>query len=92
MNGNHGPAFGPAPEDGEIAAVAASFSGLHMDRGIEQVTRRARTLSRRRRAVPAVAAAALAAAAGAVVVASPGHSPRPRRWPPLLVAGRGTSR
>ena len=77
MTGNNGYAFGPTPEDPGMDAVAGSFSGLHMDRGIEGITRRARTLSMRRRAVPAAAAVAVAAAAGAVVVANPAHSPAP---------------
>jgi hypothetical protein len=77
MIDNHGYVFGPSSDDDGIAAVAGSFSGLHMDRGIEGITRRARTLSWRRRAVPATAAVAFAAAVGAVVVASPGHAPAP---------------
>jgi len=73
MTGN----YGPQPEDDGIAAVAGSFSGLHMDRGIEGITRRARTLSVRRRAVPTVAAVAFVAAGAAVVVSSPAHSTAP---------------
>lgn len=49
--------FGPPSDDDAIAAVAGSFSGLHMDRGIDPIARRARALSARRRAVPAAAAA-----------------------------------
>jgi hypothetical protein len=77
MIDNHGYVFEPPSDEDGIAAVAGSFSGLHMDRGIEVITRRARTLAWRRRAVPATAAVAFAAAVGAVVVASPGHSPAP---------------
>ena len=73
MTGN----YGPESDDDGIAAVAGSFSGLHMDRGIDGITRRARALSVRRRAVPAVTAFAFAAAVGAVAVANPAHSPAP---------------
>jgi len=77
MTDNRGPAWRPAPDDAAIATLDGSFSRLSMDRGIEGITRRARTLSRRRRARPAVATVALAAAAGAVVVVSRAQSPAP---------------
>jgi hypothetical protein len=77
MTDSRGSVFGPPSDDDQIAAVAGSFSGLHMERGIEGITRRARALSVRRRAVPAAAAVAFVAAAGAVVVAGPGRSPDP---------------
>ena len=77
MIDNHDYAFGPRSDDDGIAAVAGSFSGLHMNRGVEGITRRARTLSLRRRAMPAMAAVTLAAAAAAVVAVNPGHSPAP---------------
>jgi len=79
MIDNRGYVFGPPSEDDAIAALAGSFSGLHMDRGVERITRRARALSLRRRAVPAVATVALAAAAlGTVAVVDPAaHSPAP---------------
>jgi hypothetical protein len=77
MIDNRGYVFGPSSDEDGSAAVAGSFSGLHMDRGIEGITRRAHALAWRRRAVPATAAVAFAAAVGAVVVASPGHSSAP---------------
>jgi hypothetical protein len=85
MIDNRGYVFGPPSEDDGIAAVAGSFSGLHMDRDVEGITRRARALSRRRRAVPAVAAAAIVAAAGTVAVVGSAHSPAPA----TAVAGPG---
>jgi hypothetical protein len=69
MTDNRGHVFGPPSDDDGIAAVAGSFSGLHMDRGIDGITRRAHALSVRRRAVPAAAAVAFVAAGGAVAVA-----------------------
>jgi len=87
MIDNHGYVFGPRSDDDGIAAVAGSFSGLHMDRGIEGITRRARTLSLRRRAMPAAATVALAAAAAAVVAVNPGHAPAPA---PAAAAGSGS--
>lgn len=75
MTDNRGYVFGPPSDDDQIAAVAGSFSGLHMDRGIDGITRRAHALSVRRRAVPAAAALAFVAAGGAVAVTGAGHSP-----------------
>ena len=69
--------FGPSSDDAEVAALAGSFSGLHMDRGIDGIARRAHALSVRRRAVPAAAAVAFAAAAGTAIVTNPGHSSAP---------------
>jgi len=77
MIDNHGYVFEPSLDDDGIAALAGSFSGLHMDRGVEGITRRARTLSLRRRAVPTLAVAAVAAAVGTAAVVNPGHSPAP---------------
>jgi hypothetical protein len=45
MTDNRGHVFGPPSDDDGIAAVAGSFSGLHMDRGIDGITRRAHALS-----------------------------------------------
>jgi hypothetical protein len=77
MIDNRGYVFCSPSDDDGIAAVAGSFSGLHMDRGLDGITRRAHALSMRRRAVPAAAAFAFVAAAGAVAVAGPSHSPAP---------------
>ena len=83
--------FGPPSEDDAIAALAGSFSGLHMDRGVERITRRARALSLRRRAVPAVATVALAAAVlGTVAVVDPAaHSPAPASASPGAASTAG---
>jgi hypothetical protein len=77
MTDSRGYVFGPPSDEDGIAAVAGSFSGLHMDRGLDGITRRARALSARRRAVPAAAAVAFVAAAGTVIVSNQGHSPAP---------------
>lgn len=76
MIDNEESGFAPASEGARFAEVAGSFDGLHMDRGVEGIERRARSISRTRHAMPALAIVALGAAIGATSAVGP-HAAAP---------------